>query len=292
MLLSAERIPSPGPWHSRGAGDPPLPPGAGEVGILGGPKEAAKGCLKVTEHYLCEEGEGSTLGALTYLVRLSGCNLRCWWCDSKQSSFYDDEEKMVPAAAIEKAALKSKAPWVSFTGGEPTWRSEAELKTLAALCARLRRGGRKIKIETNGLLAPPALLKVVDLWSVAPKWDGAKKFEDQRTARMDYNHAVLRGLARRFAPQQMQLKFVISFGPDARPRADDLKRALKILSGLRGAKRPPVFFIPEAYGKGDYLGRCMALGATVASLAPKAPGWDLRVQPQWHRVLHGDKRGV
>jgi organic radical activating enzyme len=255
------------------------------------PRPARPGQLKVTEHYLCEEGEGSTLGALTYLVRLSGCNLRCWWCDSKQSSFYDDEEKMVAAGAIEKAALKSSAAWVSFTGGEPSWRGKAEIRTLALLCRRLRRAGRKIKIETNGLLLPAELKACVDLWSVAPKWDGAKPYAGQRQDHMDYDIAVLKKMAKSFAPGRMQLKFVVTFGQDAGPKATDLKRAAAVLAGLSGAKRPPVFFIPEAYGKGDYLGRCKALGSAVEALAPRLRGWDLRVQPQWHRVLHGDERG-
>lgn len=256
------------------------------------PKEAAPGFLKLTEQYLCEEGEGGTLGALTWLVRLSGCNLRCWWCDSKQSSFRDDEEKMVSAGAVEKAALKSGAHWVSFTGGEPTWRGDAEIKTLAALCARLRKKGRKIKVETNGLLLPKALAGKVDLWSVAPKWDGSKPAASQRQPLMDYDTKVLDEMARRFAPRGMQLKFVISFGPDARPRAGDLKRALQIMAALKSPQRPPVFFIPEAYAKGGYLERCKALGTAVQALAGKAQGWDLRVQPQWHRVVHGDLRGV
>jgi 7-carboxy-7-deazaguanine synthase len=252
------------------------------------PKPAKPGLLKLTEQYFCEEGEGGTLGAQTWLVRLSGCNLRCWWCDSKQSSFRDDEEKMVPAAAVEKAALKSGAHWVSFTGGEPTWRGEAEIKALAALCARLRKKGRKVKIETNGLLLPAPLIGKVDLWSVAPKWDGSKPAASQRQPLMDYDMKTLKEMARRFAPLGMQLKFVVTFGPDGRPRPGDLKRAAQIMAALTGPQRPPVFFIPEAYAKGDYLERCKAL----ASAMPRLKDWDLRVQPQWHRVLHGDLRGV
>lgn len=247
------------------------------------PREAKPGFLKITEHYLCEEGEGSTLGALTYLVRLSGCNLRCWWCDSKQSSFFDDEEKMLPASQIAKAALKSRASWVSFTGGEPTWRTATEIKTLATLCARLRKRGLKIKIETNGLLKPASLLKVVDLWSVAPKWDASKSYASHRQARMDYDTQTLRS----FPAGRLQLKFVIT----AASLEADLKRACEILADLGRQKKAPVFFIPEAYGKGDYLERCKSLASSVESLASKLKGWDLRVQPQWQRVLYGDQRG-
>jgi hypothetical protein len=54
----------------------------------------------------------------------------------------------------------------------------------------------------------------------------------------------------------------------------------------------PVFFIPEAYAPGDYLGRTRALEQAVMKLGQRGlRGWDLRVQPQMHRVLHGDARG-
>lgn len=255
------------------------------------PAPAKPSCLKVTEQYFCVEGEGSTLGALTWLVRLSGCNLRCWWCDSKQSSFYNDEEKMLPASAIEKAALKSGAHWISFTGGEPAWRSPEELMTLASLCVRLRMRGLKVKIESNGLLQPAALKSCVDLWSIAPKWDGSKQFEAQQTAMMRYDLGSLKALARSHAPAAMQLKFVISYDSAGSPRPGDLKRAAVILRGLQGPRRPPVFFIPEAYAKGDYLQRCKKLESAVAKLALRLKGWDIRVQPQWHRVMYGDERG-
>jgi 7-carboxy-7-deazaguanine synthase len=132
--------------------------------------EAARsGALRITEQYACYEGEGRTLGARTYLVRLSGCDLRCWWCDSKQSSFREDEAREWEPAAVERAALASGAAWVSFTGGEPTWRGLAELAALGELCRRLRKRGLKVKIESNGRRLPKEMDRAVDLWSVSPK---------------------------------------------------------------------------------------------------------------------------
>jgi 7-carboxy-7-deazaguanine synthase len=246
------------------------------------------GRLRLSEHYLCSEGEGSTLGALTYLVRLSGCDLRCSWCDTKFSSFYDDDERSIDVKTVEAAALKSGAAWVSFTGGEPTYRSEAELKTLAGLAGRLRRRGLKVKVESNGRRLPQALEDCVDLWSLAPKWDGRKPSAKARTAAMDYDEASLALFARRYGDGRLQLKFVI--GADGgEPRPADLARARAILKSLPPL---PVFFIPEAYAAGDYLARVKALEKAVAGLA-RGPlkGWDLRVQPQMHRILYGDQRG-
>ena len=251
------------------------------------------GALRVTEHYLCLEGEGSTLGAATYLVRLSGCDLRCWWCDSKFSSFREDEARELDPAALEAAALASGAAWVSFTGGEPTWRGQAELKALAGLMRRLRRRGLKVKVESNGRRLPALLAACVDLWSVAPKWSwGSGQATSPRSQAMDYDPASLAALARAYAPDRLQLKFVITWR-QGRPEPRDLATAAGLLRGLPPLRRrPPVFFIPEAYAAGDYLQRLRDLEAAVLPLGQSTlRGWDLRVQPQWHRVLHGDARG-
>lgn len=251
-----------------------------------------KGRLRVTEHYLCLEGEGSTLGASTYLVRLSGCDLRCWWCDSKQSSFFEDEARELDPDEVERAALASGAAWLSLTGGEPTWRGEGELRALAGLCRRLRRSGLKVKVESNGRRIPAELDGLVDLWSIAPKWDGRRKGSAARTPAMDHDPGVLAAFVEAHAPARLQLKFVITDAAGA-PRRTDLDRAGALLCGLpASARRTPVFFIPEAYAPGDYLERCRRLETEVARLAQgPLDGFDLRVQPQWHRVLHGDARG-
>jgi len=247
----------------------------------------------VTEHYLCLEGEGSTLGASTYLVRLSGCDLRCWWCDSKFSSFREDEARELEPAVLEAAAVASGAGWVSFTGGEPTWRGAAELQALAGLARRLRQRGLKVKLESNGRRHPRALAACVDLWSVAPKWSwrGPQGAASPRSASMDFDPANLALLAKAYAPDRLQLKFVITWR-QGKPEPRDLATAVELLQGLpRLKRRPPVFFIPEAYAPGDYLQRMRALEAAVLPLGQgPLQGWDLRVQPQWHRVLHGDAR--
>lgn len=252
------------------------------------PLPAPAGALRVTERYLCVEGEGRTLGALTYLVRLSGCDLRCWWCDSKQSSFREDEAKPEPWRAVLRAAKDSGAAWLSLTGGEPAWRTAPELRSLAALCRGAHRAGMRVKVESNGLHDPADLRGLVDLWSLAPKWDSRARAQ---TPLMRHEPATLARLLRRAGPQGAQLKFVVCFEA-GRPAPADLAQAAGLLRRLGKAVRDlPVFFIPQAYGPGDYLQRCRGLEAAVARLLKRLPGLDLRVQPQWHRVLHGDARG-
>ncbi len=258
----------------------------------GVPIEARPGCLRVTETYLCLEGEGVSLGCPTFLVRLSGCNLRCWWCDSKFSSFDESEARELGWEALRDMALESGAGWVSFTGGEPTFRGGGEMESLALLCRALRGAGRKVKVETNGLLLPAALDGAVDLWSVAPKWDGSLDGGAQSTPAMRFDLGALAEFCRRFGGGGLQLKFVITSDSRGLPRESDLERVRSILAALPEARRTPVLLVPEGLSSGaDYAARCRALGeAALAGLKDFWRGWDLRVLPQWHRVLYGDAR--
>jgi hypothetical protein len=109
---------------------------------------------------------------------------------------------------------------------------------------------------------------------------------------MDFDEGVLARLLGAFAPKHLQLKFVVTDEGGA-PSAGDLERLSALLLGLpTSVRRTPVFLIPEAYAPGDYSARCRALEAAAGGLCVGAlAGFDLRVQPQWHRVLHGDQRG-
>lgn len=218
--------------------------------------------------------------------------MRCWWCDSKFSSFDESEAQDQPWDALRDAALASGARWASFTGGEPTFRSEAELDSLARLCRALRVNGLKVKVETNGLILPDALGAAVDLWSVSPKWDGSRPGDEASTPAMRFDSGALKEFCKRFGGGRMQLKFVITFGKDQQPRASDLEKVGAILAGLPEARTVAVVLVPEGSVPGpEYLQRCRRLEeALLKSLKPAWEGWDLRVLPQWHRVLHGDER--
>jgi organic radical activating enzyme len=85
----------------------------------------------ITEHFYSLQGEGSNAGKSAYFLRLSGCNVRCEFCDSKNS--WDDAraEKMSLSEIVERIK-KSNAKNVVITGGEPL------LNNLDKLCETLR----------------------------------------------------------------------------------------------------------------------------------------------------------
>jgi len=115
--------------------------------------------LQVNEIFYSIEGEGLRVGQPTTFVRLSRCNLRCFFCDTEFDSF----EEM----AIEQIVSEVKrhaAKWVCFTGGEPLGQN------IAPLCQALVDEGFILHIETNGTVDPdPVLYDWIEHWTVSPK---------------------------------------------------------------------------------------------------------------------------
>ena len=257
------------------------------------PIEAADGMLRVTEAYSCIEGEGRSAGALTWLLRLSGCDLRCWWCDSKFSSFDESEAKEESWEKLLREAASSGAAWLSVTGGEPTFRGARELESLSRLCREARSRGMKIKIESNALALPVALQDCVDLWSLSPKWDSRAEGERQRTRAMDYDEQVLDLFLEKTSPSNLQMKFVMCFDTQGQVLESEWIRLEMLLSALdrHRLEKVAIFLIPES-SQGDIQKRFASLARRVASLdGPVWTGLDLRVQPQHHKLLYGNERG-
>lgn len=104
------------------------------------------------------QGEGLWAGCPCFFIRLSGCNLRCTYCDT-QYAYNGGEKRDIPDLIDEWR--KSRIALVQVTGGEPLLQSE----TLALLEALLNKGA-KVLLETNGSLAlrnvPREIIKIVD----------------------------------------------------------------------------------------------------------------------------------
>jgi len=95
------------------------------------------------EDFYTIQGEGAHSGKAAYFIRLAGCDVKCWWCDVKDSW---DEEKhpKVKTGKIVQRAKKSGAKIVVITGGEPL------LHDLDPLTIRLKQEGMQVHIETSG----------------------------------------------------------------------------------------------------------------------------------------------
>lgn len=97
--------------------------------------------LKINEIYTSIQGESSYSGLPCTFVRLSGCSLRCSWCDTVYSYFKGED--LTFDEILEK--IPSYPNLVEITGGEPL-----EQKGVLELMNRLVNKGHKVLIETSG----------------------------------------------------------------------------------------------------------------------------------------------
>jgi 7-carboxy-7-deazaguanine synthase len=117
------------------------------------------GSLVIHEIYRSVQGETSFAGKPCTLVRLSGCNLRCRWCDTPQA--FTGGTRMALGEVVERAlALGTRL--ILVTGGEPLLQPTA-LPLMRALCD----AGRTVMIETSGerdiAQVDPRVHRIVDM---------------------------------------------------------------------------------------------------------------------------------
>ena len=118
--------------------------------------------MQITEIYKSLQGESTYAGLPCVFVRLTGCNLRCSWCDTEYS-FYGGK-KLTPEQVLEEIQdLSPGGGLVEITGGEPMLQE----KELLPFMQRLLDAGYKVLLETSGERAlehvPTAVVKVVDV---------------------------------------------------------------------------------------------------------------------------------
>jgi 7-carboxy-7-deazaguanine synthase len=115
--------------------------------------------LKITEIFTSIQGESDLSGWPTVFIRLTGCPLRCRWCDTPYS-FHGGEWMRLDeiVAAVRQASVRH----VCVTGGEPLSQKRC-LGLLVALCD----AGFTVSLETSGALSvaevDPRVVKVLDL---------------------------------------------------------------------------------------------------------------------------------
>jgi 7-carboxy-7-deazaguanine synthase len=115
--------------------------------------------LRLTEIFFSLQGEASRAGLPTVFVRLTGCPLRCVWCDTAYS-FTGGKASSIKSVLAEVA--KYPARQVCVTGGEPLSQKEC-LPLLRALCD----AGYEVSLETSGALdingVDPRVARIMDL---------------------------------------------------------------------------------------------------------------------------------
>lgn len=210
--------------------------------------------LKITEIFYSLQGEANTVGLPTVFVRLTGCPLRCGYCDSEYA-FYGGERLALDE--IIARVDSHGARYVCVTGGEPLAQREC-LTLLQRLCDK----GYQVSLETSGALpvdeVDPRVVKVMDL-----KTPGSGEVSRNR-----YENIPL------LSPQD-QVKFVICSREDydwARFKLDEYQLHTRVSD---------VLFSPSH-------GQVQPLSLAEWILADKLP---VRFQLQLHKLLWNDTPG-
>ncbi len=115
--------------------------------------------IRVTEIFRSIQGESTRAGFPCAFIRLTGCSLRCVWCDSAYA-FYGGQEMPVSEAVEKVLALGTEL--VEVTGGEPL-----EQEGVYPLMDRLLEAGKTVLLETGGHVpldrVDPRVVKIVDV---------------------------------------------------------------------------------------------------------------------------------
>jgi 7-carboxy-7-deazaguanine synthase len=209
--------------------------------------------LKLTEIFYSLQGEADTAGIPTVFVRLTGCPLRCQYCDTAYA-FHGGQWWQL--SAILERVREFGARYVCVTGGEPLAQPQC-----LALLSSLAEAGYRVSLETSGAMAieavDPRVIRVVDVKTPGSREEHRNRYEQL---------ALLR-------PEE-QIKFVLC------DRAD-YDWSVSRLASLQLAERCQVLFSPSheqlpARQLADWI------------LADRLP---VRFQIQLHKHLWGNEPG-
>jgi 7-carboxy-7-deazaguanine synthase len=223
--------------------------------------------LKIAEIFYSLQGEGSLIGMPSVFIRVSGCNLRCSWCDTPYTSWRPEGRELTVDQILGESEAY-QANYAVVTGGEPMIAPEIILLT-----QRLRERGMHITIETAGTAVQPV---ACDLMSISPKLSNSTP-----VAPWSGQHERLRAqpatLAQLMASYEYQLKFVIE-------KPEDLDEARALVAQLK-APQEKVILMPEGIERNVLRER----GLWLAEIAKKE---GYRFSPRLHVELWGNRRGV
>ena len=210
--------------------------------------------LKIYEIFYSIQGETSRVGLPTAFIRLTGCPMRCTYCDTEYA--FSGGNNMEIAEILENDHLKT-VKYVTVTGGEPLAQKEC-IDLLKALCD----AGYSVSLETGGAMdiAPVDKRVSVILDIKTPGSNEAKNMRWDNIAHVKSTD---------------EIKFVIC-------NRTDYDWAKAKMTELALTEKCPILFSPSFHElKAEELASWV--------LADKLP---VRVQIQLHKILWGEKSGV
>lgn len=226
--------------------------------------------LRIAEIFHSIQGEGIWTGVPSTFIRVSGCNLRCVWCDTPYASWNPEG----PVMAIEEILAQTvDIDHVVVTGGEPLL-----FEATVELCRGLKELGKVITIETAGTVYRDL---DCDLMSISPKLANSDPPPTPGPAkshpRLRADFAAFEKLTARYA---CQLKFVVNPELPVDPQLAEIDDVL-----LHGKGVHPVLLMPEGIDA-ETLHRREKLLVSICMQR----GW--RLSSRKHIDWFGNKRGT
>jgi 7-carboxy-7-deazaguanine synthase len=228
--------------------------------------------MRIAEIYRSVQGEGLLTGVPSVFVRASGCNLRCWFCDTPYTSWQPEGRDMSTDEIVAQVE-EWDTRYVVVTGGEPMLFAE-----MIPLCERLRAAGQHLTVETAGTLYLPV---VCDLMSISPKFASSAPSGEEhphwhrRHERERHRPQVIRQLIGEY---EYQVKFVID-------SPADLEVVERYLVELPEIARERVLLMPQGIEQAE-------LDSRAAWLRPYCEAEGLKFCPRKQIEWYGPVRGT
>jgi 7-carboxy-7-deazaguanine synthase len=247
--------------------------------------DAPDDALPINEVFHSLQGEGRLAGVPSTFVRTSGCNLRCWFCDSYHTSWEPTHGWESVDSLLEQVEAHG-GEHVVVTGGEPMMHDRIE-----ELLDRLGEQGYHTTVETNGTVYRDTH---VDLASISPKLASSTPTEERPPAggeadvgnwaeKHEQDRLQYDTLAALVESYPFQLKFVVT----AREDLDEIQQLLGELRGCTTAtiRDSNVLLMPEGTTR-------EALAETRDLTAELALEHGYRYTPRLHVDLWNDAPGT
>jgi 7-carboxy-7-deazaguanine synthase len=225
--------------------------------------------MRIAEVFASIQGEGLLAGVPSLFIRVSGCNLRCRWCDTPYTSWAPEGDEWTIARLMEWVRGYPAYRHVVLTGGEPMLFPE-----IVPLSQELRRAGLHITVETAGTVYQEV---ECDLMSVSPKLGNSTPDDPAWSARHEERRLqpeILQRLTREFGHQ---LKFVVQ-SPDDLPE-------IRAVQAMCGTPDDRVLLMPEGVD-------VETLRERSAWLVELCKDFGYRFTPRLHVLLYGHRRGT
>jgi len=228
--------------------------------------------LRIAEIFHSVQGEGIWAGVPSTFVRVSGCNLRCVWCDTPYASWKPEGPTMEVSEIVDQV-LAANLDHIVLTGGEPML-----FDPIIDLAGSLKEHGKTITIETAGTIYRDL---PCDLMSISPKLAHSTPIGqgdwERRHEELRLQPEVLRKL---IANYPYQLKFVVSD-----PNSGEIAEIESILAQLGPIEPNRVMLMPEGRD-------AQSLWVKAKQLVPVAMERNWRLAPRLQIDLFGDTRGT